>query len=122
MTAIDKLASSLGRRDQLPNKELAKAIVENADEKSIEELVANLNHKNKNIAGDCIKVLYEIGELQPSLIVAYAHQFEQLLDNKNNNLQWDAMTALDSITDANPAFIYNALPKLTNAADKGSVI
>jgi hypothetical protein len=122
MTVIDQLATSLDRRDEIPNQELAKKIISKNDKKAIKELIENLLNKNKNIQNDCIKVLYEIGEEKPSLISDYAKEFIQLLDNKNNRLQWGAMTALDSITLENPKLIYSSLAKIVSASDNGSVI
>ena len=98
MTVIDKLASSLGRRDEIPNQELAKQIADTGDKKAVKELVENLASKNKHIQNDCIKTLYEIGNLKPSLISVHANNFLQLLEHKNNRLQWGAMTALKNFT------------------------
>ncbi len=78
--------------------------------------------KNKDIQNDCIKVLYEIGELKPSLIAEYLNNFVALLNSKNNRLQWGAMAAIDKITLENPKAVYLALSKLILAADNGSVI
>jgi len=68
MSVIDRLASSLGRRDSVPNQELAQELskTKNADE--IRELIENLNNKDRKIQSDCIKVLYEIGYIAPELI------------------------------------------------------
>jgi hypothetical protein len=122
MTVIDKLATSLNRRDEGPNQKLAKQIADTNDKNAIKELIGNLNNKNKGIQSDCIKVLYEIGEVKPKLISSYASEFVALLDNKNNRLQWGAMTALHALTNENPKAIYPALPKIIDVADKGSVI
>jgi hypothetical protein len=122
MTIIDKLATSLGRRDEVPNQELAKYITDQGDNNAVKELVENLNNKDKNIQSDCIKVLYEIGELQPALIAEYSEEFVALLDNKNNRLVWGAMTALDTITREKPKLIYSAIARIMDIADKGSVI
>ena len=122
MTVIDKLASSFNRRDEVPNQNLAKEIANTNDKKAIRELVGNLNNKDKEIQSDCIKVIYEIGTLKPKLLVDFADQFVTLLANKNNRLQWGAMTALNSITNENPKKIHSALAKIIAAADKGSVI
>lgn len=122
MTIINKLATSLNRRDEVPNQELAKHIASKNDKKAIKELVDNLSHKSKDIQNDCIKVLYEIGERKPALVADYAKEFVALLDNKNNRLQWGAMTALNTITLENPKVIYSALPKIIAASDRGSVI
>ncbi len=122
MSVLTKLASSLGRRDEVPNQELAIQIVAANDIAAIKELVENLNNKNKDIHNDCIKVLYETGERKPELISAYAKNFIALLDSKNNRLQWGAMTALSSIAGENPKAIYPALAKIVAVADAGTVI
>ena len=122
MSVIAKLASSVNRRDEAPNLELAKQIAKKKDKKAVGELVNNLNNKSKRVQNDCIKVLYEIGAINPSLISGYAIEFIALLDSKNNRLQWGVMTAINSITLENPKPIYEALAKIVDAADKGSVI
>jgi len=107
MTVINKLACSLKRRDETPNVKLAKKIVGEKDKGAIKELVNNLSNKNKNIQSDCIKVLYETGKLKPELISSYAEQFINLLDSKNNRLQWGAMIAIDTIVLENPEIIFS---------------
>ena len=122
MTILDKLSSSLGRRDEKPNQELAKQIISKKDGKAVKELVLNLQNKSKDIQSDCIKVLYEVGEQKPELIAKYAQDFVALLGSTNNRLQWGAMTALDSIAALEPKTIYPALGKILDIASKGSVI
>lgn len=122
MSIIDQLATSLHRRDEVPNQDLAKRIADTNDQKAVKELAALLHHKNKDIQHDAIKVLYEIGVLKPAMIAGYAGEFVALLDHQNNRLQWGGMTALNAITDEEPDMIYKALPKIISAADKGSVI
>ena len=112
MTVLTKLASSLNRRDEKPNQELAKQIAAKNDKKAVKELVENLNSKDKNIQSDCIKTIYEIGVLKPVLLADFAKEFVALLDHKNNRLQWGAMTALDYITSENPKVIYASTQKL----------
>jgi len=122
MTIIDKLATALNRKDEGPNQELAKIIADRDDKEAVKELVDNLYNRDKNIQRDCIKVLYEIGDLKPSLVAEYSNEFLTLLDHKNNRLVWGAMTALDAITLENPESIYLALAKIVDVTDKGSVI
>jgi hypothetical protein len=122
MSILNKLASSLDRRDEKPNQELAKQLSKSGDKKAIKELVDNLSNKDKNIQSDCIKVLYEIGEQKAELIADYDKEFLTLLENKNNRLIWGAMTALDCIAGINPKSIYKNLNKILDASDKGSVI
>ncbi|WP_239615155.1 hypothetical protein [Cohnella mopanensis] len=122
MTIIGRLATSLHRKDEEPNVELARAIVDEGDTEAIIELLGNLNHKNKNIQSDCIKVLYEIGMMEPSLISEHYRLFVALLGSKNNRLVWGAMTALDAIASVQPDEIHSELSPILEAADKGSVI
>ena len=121
MSVLNKLASALGRRDEVPNQELAKQIAKTNNANSIKELVENLSNK-KDIANDCIKVLYEIGEIKPVLISPFAKTFIDLLKSKNNRLQWGAMHAINTITLENSKAIYKALPEIIDAANKGTVI
>src|SRR3954467_15764863 len=102
MSIIDQLAVSLGRRDEVPNRELAERIASKGDKAAVKELVENLSNKNKNIQSDCLKTLYEIGEREPSLIGDYAKEFGTLLTSKNPRMVWGAATALSSIAEVNP--------------------
>jgi hypothetical protein len=122
MSLLGRLATSLGRNDEQPNQELASQIAEERDGNAVKELVANLGNKDTGVQSDCIKVLYEIGSLRPSLIAPYAKEFIRLLDNGNNRLAWGAMTALDSIALESPQFVYSNIPKIIQAAAGGSVI
>jgi hypothetical protein len=122
MKAITKLSSSLGRRDQAPNEQLAKEIIQKKDHAAIKELVAHLNDKNKTIQGDCIKVLEEIGVQNPEMVKDYCDDFGKLLDSKNNRMIWGAMAALNAIASSNNREVYQLLPKIIAAADKGTVI
>jgi hypothetical protein len=122
MGVIDKLATSLSRRDETPNLELAQSIVDHADKVAVRELVDNLTNGNKSVQSDCIKVLYEIGERKPALISNHVKEFLALLESKNNRLVWGAMTALDSITLEDPETIYSGLRAIVGATNSGSVI
>ena len=121
MSIIPKLATSLNRRDEVPNQELAAEIVKLGDKTAIAELIENMANKNKGIRHDC-KTLYEIGYLIPKLISEHITAFLLLLNGKDNRMQWGAMTALGCIGGERPDEIFAALPKIIDAADKGSVI
>jgi len=123
MSVLDKLATALGRRDEVPNQELARQILSKRDTAAVQELVDNLNHKNKGIQGDCIKTLYEIGTANPDLIAKYYKEIGKQLESKNNRLVWGAMTALDTIALKQPKGIHGMLSKILKVADtSGSVI
>ena len=122
MSIIDQLASSLGRRDEVPNQELAEKIATAKDKKAVKELADNLGNKSKDIQSDCIKVLYEIGGRSPALLAPYYKELAALLDSKNNRMVWGAMTAIDSITTECSDKVYKDITKVLEASDKGSVI
>jgi len=119
---IEKLAYSLGRSDEEPNIELAKELVKTKNKKGIKEIVDGLNNSKEQITNDCIKVLYEIAEIEPKLVSEYADNFIQLLKSKNNRLIWGSMTAISKITSLNPDEIFKNLDTLVKAYEKGSVI
>ena len=86
MTILHKLASSLRRRDEVPNRLLAEEIVRTNNRSAVEELVDNVGNKNRHIQSDCIKVLYEISERKPALIVSFVEEFASLLESPNPRL------------------------------------
>ena len=123
MSVLGQLATALGRRDEVPNQELAQRIVREGNTAAVQELVENLEHQNKAIPSDCIKVLYEIGAANPDLIAKYYKEFRKLLESKNNRLVWGAMMALDTIVLKQPKGVHRLLSKILKTADSsGSVI
>jgi len=122
MSVLSKLSSALNQRGEAANIDLTKSITAKKDRTAIRELVENLNNKNKAMQSDCIKVLYEIGEMKPELIAEYAAIFGKLLKSKNNRLVWGAMTALDMVTSYNTKAVYKMLPEVLQVADEGTVI
>ena len=122
MTVLDRLATSLGRRDEVPNQELASEIVSSRNAKAVKELVENLSNKDQNIASDCIKVLYEIGERNPKLIMGYVEEFGMVLGSKNNRLVWGGMTALDTVAQTNPRGVHDLMAEILAAAEGSSVM
>ena len=122
MSVLDKLAHSLGRRDEVPNQELARELAEKKDEEGIREIAENLWNKDKNIQADCIKVLYEIGYIEPKLISEYAEDFAKLLKSRNNRLVWGGMTALAEVAKANPDAVFKYFDQIKKAKETGSVI
>jgi len=122
MKVIEKLASMQGRKDDIPNQELAREIAQNQDEEAIRVIVQNLENKDKNIQSDCIKVLYEIGYINPQLIQQYVDEFLMLIDSKNNRLVWGGMIALSTIATLKSDRIFEAIDKIYHAIKNGSVI
>lgn len=119
---IEKLACSLGRNDEEPNIELAHMLCEENSLLGIKEIMKGMLGKDKAIANDCIKVLYEVGSRKPELIADYVSDFISLLHSKNNRLVWGSMTALAAITELKPEEIFSELEIVKKAYRTGSVI
>ena len=82
MSALDQIAHAQGRRDEVPNQELARKLASRRDREGVREIAQNLWSKDKNIQADCIKVLYEVGYLDPALIAPYVDDFLKLIKCK----------------------------------------
>ena len=119
---IEKLACKLGRNDETPNIELAEYLCKHNDIAGVKEIIDGFKGKDKAVANDCIKVLYEIGGRNPNLISDYANDFISCLRSKNNRLVWGSMTALAAIAEYASEPIYNKLAVVTVAYEEGSVI
>jgi HEAT repeat protein len=122
MSTLEKIAFFQNRRDEVPNQLLARDLAGTKDQEGIKEIVENLDNKNKNVRSDCLKVLYEIGYLEPSLIAGYSTNFLKLLYNKENRMVWGAMIALATIADRCPKEIWERIDDIIRITDKGTVI
>ena len=122
MSILNKIACLQGRRDDEPNQILAKELADKPDKDGIKEIAVNLWNKDKKIQGDCISVLFWIGDLHPELIAEYVRDFLTLLKSKNNRLIWGSMLALSTITEIKSKEIYENLDDIYSAMDQGSVI
>lgn len=119
---IEKIAFNLGRNDEEPNIDLAIELSNSKDLEGIEEIVDGLKNKKEQLANDCIKVLYEIGERKPELIADYVLDFIELLKSKNNRLVWGGMTAISKITFLKPKEVFENIEIIITAYENGSVI
>jgi hypothetical protein len=122
MSVLNRLASSLGRRDEVPNQELAQDLAARKDKAGIREIAENLWIRDRNIQADCIKVLYEVGSIDPGLIAAYTEDFARLLRSKNNRLVWGGMTALAEVAKTDPDAVFDHVEAIKKAKETGSVI
>jgi len=119
---LELLACKLGRRDEVPNIELAEKLCETMDKDGVSEIMNGLKSGDQAVANDCIKVLYEIGQRKPELIADFTDDFITKLSGKNNRIVWGSMTALAYITPIKPEVIFSRLPEIIAAYKKGSVI
>lgn len=122
MPILHRIAHFQNRRDEVPNQELARDLTAQKDAAGIREIAENLWSKDKNVRADCIKVLYEIGSLDPALVADYAEDFLKLLKSGNNRLVWGGMTALGAIAELRGDFIHAHLGEIQKAMGLGSVI
>jgi hypothetical protein len=122
MSTLQRIAYFQNRRDEVPNQELAKELATKKDRKGIGEIAENLWNKDQNVQSDCLKVLYEIGYLQPELVAPYADDFLKLLHSRNNRLVWGAMIALSTVADLQADAIYPHVEDVQHVMDQGSVI
>ena len=122
MSILDRLATSLRQRSDMPNQELARELTERKDAAGILELAENLWNRNSNIASDCIKTLYEIGYLKPELIAPYVNDFLKLIKSRENRLVWGGMLALSTIASLKAEEIFAQMELVKKVTKEGSVI
>jgi hypothetical protein len=122
MSVLSRIAHFQGRNDEMPNQELARELAERKDREGIAEIAENLWNKEKAVQCDCIKVMYEVGYLDPELIVEYANDFVQLLNSRSNRLVWGGMIALSTIASRTAEQLEIYAPEIKRAMSEGSVI
>lgn len=122
MSVLHRIAFYQGRRDELPNQELARDLAASADRDGIRELADNLKNKDRSVRSDCLKVLYEIGYIDPSLIADYVGEFLALLRSRNNRMVWGGMIALSTISALRAADIWSRIDDVIKAVDEGTLI
>jgi hypothetical protein len=69
MSILDKLATSLHLRDEVPNQELVCELAATHNIDGIREVAEALSNKDAAIRVNCVKVLYAIGYLTPLRVV-----------------------------------------------------
>ena len=122
MSILSKLASAQDRKDEEPNKDLGRELVENHDIERIREIAENLWNKDKRVQTDCLSVLEQVGLLEPELIENYVADFIELIFSKDNRLVWAAMINLALIADRKPQEIFEQYDDIVKVIEKGSVI
>ena len=122
MSVLNRIAFYLGRRDEVPNQQLAVELARTRNSKGIAEIAHNLDNKNRNVQSDCLKVLYEIGYLHPELIADYVEQFLGLLQSKNNRMVWGSMIALGTVCTIRPKLIWRRIDEVIEAIETGTLI
>jgi len=106
----------------VPNQKLARELAETENNDGIREIAENLWHNNKSVQSDCLKVLYEIGYINPDLISSYVDVFLKLLKSKTNRMVWGAMIGLATIAEKKPAEIWAHINDVEYAVEHGTLI
>jgi len=122
MSVLGKIAYYQGQRDEVPNQVLAVELAQTKNTVGIREIVNNLENKNNNIRSDCLKVLYEIGYIDPSLIAGNVNEFLKLLNSKDNRMVWGAMIGLGLIASQCSKDIWNSIDDVIRVTESGTVI
>ncbi len=122
MSVLEKIAFFQNCRDEIPNQQLASELARAKDVEGIREIAENLWNSQLNISSDCLKVLYEIGYLDPELIGGYWQDFLRLLKSRNNRMVWGSMIALSTIASLKADEIFVHREQIEVAIENGSVI
>jgi hypothetical protein len=122
MSVLNKIAFFQNIRNDTPNQELARELAQSKDQDGVREIVENLQNTEQNIQSDCLKVLYELGYLDPGLIADYVDDFLALLTSKNNRMVWGSTIALSTIADLQADKILEQQALIRQTMEKGSVI
>lgn len=122
MSVLDQLSSYVGEKGNVANIALARRLAQSDNSNAINELIAGLQHSDKRIRHDCIKVLYELGYGAPKAIAPYSDTFVGFLEAKDNRMVWGSMIALSTIVTIDSANIFKQLQSIKQAISKGSTI
>lgn len=122
MTYIELIAYHQGRRDEAANQDLAKDLIKNNNQEGFDEIASYLYDKNKSIASDCLKVLYEAGYHKPEMMLKYLGDFLKLLDSSNNRMVWGAMIALWNLADIASDEIFEHIDLIMSKTETGTTI
>jgi hypothetical protein len=122
MSVLARIAHFQDRRDEAPNQALARELAAKRDRAGVREIAEHLWDRNKAVQADCIKVLYEVGSLDPALIAGYFDEFLKLLKSRNNRLVWGAMTAIAAVAEVKADQVHAHFAEIRKAMDEGSVI
>ncbi|MEQ8239265.1 MAG: hypothetical protein RIA69_08620 [Cyclobacteriaceae bacterium] len=123
MSIIAQLSTSLNRRDQGPNKALAKKLINEKNEADIAELIQIIKHPpNQKILFDALKVSELLSEKDPNIL---ANDFDLILTHvksKTNKVAWMAMCVLSHISPFRQKETYQVLPSILHIMDHAGVI
>ena len=117
------LSFSKNRRDQGPNRILATKISDSRDVGILKELIDFFKTKpNKELQKDCVLTMAWVAETSPQMIVPYTDLLIENFNSSINRVVWGSMIALAEIRDQISEKLFEALPKILDAMDAGTVV
>jgi hypothetical protein len=123
MLISKKLSSALNRKDQAPNRALAKEIIHTGGGQQLKELVDFfLSQPHKDLQKDAILTIAWVAEESPELVIPHADVLIGNLDASINRVIWGSMIAISAITHLIPEKIYQALPQILDAMEASTVV
>lgn len=123
MSIQDQLSYALDRKDQEPNKLVAKRIVDTGNLNEVKKLIEFIETRPKQRAqSDAVLALAYVGELSPELLKGQAEFFISRLNSPINRVIFGSMIALAHIAHLERKKLFDALPHIIDAMDAGTVV
>lgn len=117
-----RLASALRRKDQDPNIELAIELANGREETCVEELFRLLDTGPKKQRHDALKVLYEVAQREPDLVLPFLERLLDGLASRDNRILWGTLYALSALVELAPEPLMEHLPRILDASARSTVI
>lgn len=119
---VAALSSSLGRRDEGPNRALADQLARGRDTALVAELVALCSDSRAAIRRDAAKCLAALAARAPDLVAPHVPALGPSLDAREGVVVWSLMETLSRVAPVDPRAVFALLPGIIRASDCGSVI
>lgn len=119
---VARLSSSLGRRDDGPNRELACELAAARDKAGVRELVALCAASEKAVRRDAASAFSELAGRAPALARPHLDAAAKLVERGEGPTVWCAMQVFSAVAAEDPAAVAPYLALITAAAAGDSVI
>ena len=123
MPIQNQLAYALKRKDQEPNKMVARQIVDADGQQGVKQLIEFIESKpTKRAQMDAMLALAYVSEIKPALLTPHTAFLISRLNDPINRVIWGSMITLTHMAHLVKEEIFEALPKLIDAMDAGTVV
>jgi hypothetical protein len=121
---VDKLDGKDGKREKAPSavQALAMELVAAADGAAVLRHATGLEDERETIANQAARLVQELAELKPELLVPLIDRFSRLLVSKNRRVVASAAGALAPLSRIAPAKVAKQLPVLTPEEGKDGLV